>query len=1453
MDNMDSSWLHNIDISRYLFIILLLTGLAMMMFALIAFLRKKGKGGASFTGFCISSGIYSIFYGLEIISPSVDSALLWNNIQYLGIATLPAWILLFSIHYLELSFLMKRRWDLLVWIIPVIVIASKFTDQYHNLVYQDVNGTIHQGLLILKIVPGNVYILNIVYSNLAFILAFFMFANALRLSRMTHKRKQIHLLIMLGFIAPWIASLLYLFNVSPHGMDISPFGFALTSLILGYAFFRNEFFKISPTVYNHVFNGMRDGIIVINNENNIIEINQAALSLFKIYTSPVLGNSFETQLSEYPDLVEFFHSDLKDTVFNATVDNKERIYLIKKSQIRYAGLMPYGSVIFFNDITEVRNTEQELKFKTEELQDYFTNSLDLLCIMTHDGVFIHVNPVWQRIMGYAPEILIGTRVLDYVHPEDRAQIMQKMKDPSLINSVFTCLIRFISGNNNNYHWLEWSIRKTDSKLFATLRDITPRMKEQLSLKKLIGFSEEFLRFSTGEIDYQVICNNFHDLSNARMVLLNELADSRTFVTKGFSGSLEDMASIEKALDQNMIGATWTIDKQHTDHSISGNIVKYKSFREFANGLLMPEPLKKIDHILSSGELYFLKILSGNFIKGNFLFFYDKEGSSVNEEILKLYSHKVGLLLARKAEEENSLAERTYFENLFEGSPAGIVILDNEDRIMRCNKEFLEMFGYCDSEVIGNHINDLIVPDHLKKESLSLTYAVSEGNSINHDTLRKRKDGSLINVSILGKPVVINNTQHFVYGIYFDTTEQVRVKEELKTQQIQLQRAFDFQHLISDVSLALNLPKEFDVHINEVLMIIGKRMDVSSISIWENNSDNINLTNTFEWRSKDIEPPIVNMHFVDYESLPGLKETLQEQGSLVARNINDTTPSIRVFLIEHNIKAIIINALLINENIYGFICFNEYRSDRDWSVSEIELLRGVCAIISNAYERRLIELSLLEERDKANLANLAKSEFLANMSHEIRTPMNAILGFSETLYEELNDPEHKTMLNSVLSSGRSLLSLLNDILDLSKIESGRMDFTNHPFDLISLINEVILLFRDKTTRKGINILFEKPGGYFPENVSLDEIRVKQVLFNLIGNAVKFTHEGAITISLHYDITGRNSASIKCVIRDTGIGIPEDQLEAIFDSFKQVSERLGKKYEGTGLGLSISKRLMEKMNGQILVESKVGEGSVFTILFNDILLENIDLTPDVIIESYESVVFEKATVLIIDDVEVNIMLVEGMLETLGLKTISALNGNDGLGLLSETIPDLILLDIRMPETDGFEVVRILKGNPKTAEIPVIAYTAALIELTSNIDSKLFNGYLFKPISKKALVDELMKFLRYSTIEAYENILDINGSLENGVLNEKKPEQYPSLLKMLKEVFIPHWETIKDQYVLYKIESFAIQLKEAAILHNFAFLKNYAERLLEHVDSLDLDELRLTLLAFPDIVKKMDDVKE
>ncbi|HET6992051.1 MAG TPA: response regulator, partial [Bacteroidia bacterium] len=396
----------------------------------------------------------------------------------------------------------------------------------------------------------------------------------------------------------------------------------------------------------------------------------------------------------------------------------------------------------------------------------------------------------------------------------------------------------------------------------------------------------------------------------------------------------------------------------------------------------------------------------------------------------------------------------------------------------------------------------------------------------------------------------------------------------------------------------------------------------------------------------------------------------------------------------------------------------------------------------------------------------KEQFLTKMSHEIRTPMNVIVGLTDLLLEGNVTPEQKECLEAVKVSSDNLLSIINDILDFSKLEFGKVSLETVAFNLREIIEGVILIMRFSTTRKGISLDYSLHEG-IPEVVVGDPFRLKQILLNLVSNSVKFTEKGSVKIDVGLISEDEDNCTIRFVVADTGIGIPEDLLTVIFESFTQASNETSRKYGGTGLGLTIVKQLVELQGGSIYVESKLNEGSDFivTLPFRKGDEKHIPVKTDEKVEFLKTL--GPVRVLLVEDNEMNQMLAHKVLSKWGFTIDTATNGEEGIEKLSAGEYDIILMDIQMPGMDGYEATTYIRKNmsPPKSEIPIIAMTAHAIAGEAEKCIELgMDDYISKPFSQKALYEKIGRLLKGEQHD-HDNF-SINSLVmeENGTSGEK-----------------------------------------------------------------------------------------
>ena len=387
-------------------------------------------------------------------------------------------------------------------------------------------------------------------------------------------------------------------------------------------------------------------------------------------------------------------------------------------------------------------------------------------------------------------------------------------------------------------------------------------------------------------------------------------------------------------------------------------------------------------------------------------------------------------------------------------------------------------------------------------------------------------------------------------------------------------------------------------------------------------------------------------------------------------------------------------------------------------------------------------ALRTAKEAAEAANRAKSEFLANMSHEIRTPMNAIVGFADMLATPATDEIAREYINTIQSNCLSLLRLIDDILDLSRIEAGRMEIIPGPVNLHRLITGIDRVFRAKADEKGLELLTQVDPE-LPEFLMLDEVRLRQVILNLVGNAIKFTENGSVRV--RGGKTGGSpdgtTLNLAITVTDTGVGIPPESQSVIFDVFRQSDGRINRKYGGTGLGLSITNRLAELMEGKVTLTSEVGRGSTFTIRLSGVPVgESLSPAAPAQDPPLGLSIPPETRILIVDDLDFNRKLLVSFLKEFSPVLFEAANGREALDLVRRHRPDIILMDISMPVMDGCEAARRLKNDGNGLEsIPLLAITASAMEddRTRILDAG-FDGYLAKPLLRNLMLRKVSEML-------------------------------------------------------------------------------------------------------------------
>jgi len=438
---------------------------------------------------------------------------------------------------------------------------------------------------------------------------------------------------------------------------------------------------------------------------------------------------------------------------------------------------------------------------------------------------------------------------------------------------------------------------------------------------------------------------------------------------------------------------------------------------------------------------------------------------------------------------------------------------------------------------------------------------------------------------------------------------------------------------------------------------------------------------------------------------------------------------------------------MNKGAFDFITkpidFNDLEATISKTIDEVRLIREGTAAKKMLEEAKLETEIAIIERQKAEEAKRKEEQFLANMSHEIRTPMNAVIGMSNLLLRtEVNEQQLK-YLKAIKISSENLLKILNDILDLAKIESGKIELEKIPFHPAEVMDTVYQTLRFKADEKEIDFSVSMENT-IPSTLLGDPLRLCQVLINIAGNAVKFTDKGSVKINCRCISQNQKDVLLEFIIVDTGIGIPLDKIEKIFESFTQASSDHSRKYGGTGLGLTITRQLIELQNGTVVVESKVGKSSTFTVtLPYEISNEKVHEAKKYSVSPAELSILSKKKILLVEDNSFNQVVAVDTLEVIipGIKVEVAANGQEALDKMHNSNYDLVLMDIQMPVMDGYDATKHIRRDfsEPLRSIPVLALTAnaTLAEVERCYEAGM-NDCISKPFTPEILLQKIAESL-------------------------------------------------------------------------------------------------------------------
>ncbi|MCF7886409.1 MAG: PAS domain S-box protein, partial [Candidatus Marinimicrobia bacterium] len=1189
--------------------------------------------------------------------------------------------------------------------------------------------------------------------------------------------------------------------------------------------------QLKEKKYRAIFDNANDaifmhGITKDQKPGKFVEVNDLACE--------TLGYTKEEFLNMTPSNIDAaVKSEKRDRIFKEILQEGKSTFEMSHTTKNGATIpMEISSHLFtINDedyvlsiarnISERKLAEKKMKDSKNRLEQFFKINLDLLCIANTDGYFVKVNKTWERVLGYNKNELEGSKFLNFVHPNDLEATVDAIARLESQKEVINFVNRY-ECKDGSYRYLEWRSAPSGDLIYAAARDITENMeaarklketKEQLELAVEGGnlgtwdwniktgevkFNRNWatmLGYSLDEIEPHISTweklVHPEDLPIAKDELKAHLKGETNFYKAEFrmqhksgnwvwimdSGRVTERNNKGKAL--RACGIHISINKlKKTQKKLQESKDRYQKLSNLSfEGILIHNDGKLIDGNKSlskmigyeHGELfgqniikkcvpvqYHAKIrknINKNSTKAYEIEAQRKDGTTFPAKIQsrnfrdgdkKLRVTAVRDITEQKKAEQALRESEEKFRSFVENANDIIFSTSLEGDFTYISPNWKEILGHESEKVLGKNFKDFVYSEDIPQVQEFFEKVITTGEKRKGVEYRvKHQDGRYRWHTSTGSPMK-DDQGHIVafLGIARDITERKKIINALEESEER------FRTIFNHSPQPMTLTETHTGMLLEVNDIFCEKIEGNKEDIIGKSTTDLNLYTNRE-RKKFLK-------------------SLHDKGAVEGLEIKLTTLNGSKLITKMYSRFVD-----VNREEYILTIFHDITKQKE---AERNLKK-----LNKKLKVQSVEAQKLAAQAQA--ANVAKSEFLANMSHEIRTPLNSVIGFTELVLDtELNNTQ-RDYLKNVNISAQSLMALINDILDFSKIEAGRLELDRTETDLINLLEKTADIIKMKAHNKGLELLINIDPD-IPSIVFIDPVRLRQVLVNLLNNAIKFTKRGEIELKAKLIKQEENKARITFTVRDTGIGIKKDQKEKIFNSFTQADGSTSRKYGGTGLGLTISKHLVEKMDGELKVESEYGKGSAFSFSLEVEIVEKQQ-------SRQENIKINKS--LVIDDNENNRTILENMLSNWNIKSLLASNGKKGIEKYKKFYKkiDLVIIDYHMPDMNGLQTAREIteiQGEKPT----ILLYSSAEKNITyADLDEFGIDISLEKPVKQKKLRSTIQYFTNSSSAQTKET----TGDQEDHIIYEKfklliaeDNEMNMMLSKNIISEFFPNAEIIE-----------------------------------------------------------------
>jgi PAS domain S-box-containing protein len=1042
-------------------------------------------------------------------------------------------------------------------------------------------------------------------------------------ARLPGRHRGRDLALLLAISIPWVGNVVHYLRLVRFPANPMPFLFTVSGVILGWAILRLRLIRVVPIARAALVDGMRDGVVVLDTQGFVVDLNPAARRILGVPEGRGVGEPGHEVLEP---LAPGERAWAEDGV--RRVSSGGRVFQVSTSRVADGRGGSAGRLVVLGDVTELAHKSSELEAIFRALPDlYFRLDAEGMILDHRSGV----NPVGL------PESLAGRRFQELLPPTAVARVEEGLEEVRRTGALATAEYSApVDGVVRDFE--ARLLPFGEAQVITVVRDVTARKDAERALQR----SEEHFR---------ALIENGSDL----ITIVDEAGRFRYH-----------SPSVKRILgyDPEKLAGLDALRLMHPDD--------VEGAREALSAICAaPGTSRGVEfrYRAADGRWRVLEGVGRTLRPDS-----TAEGIVVNSR---------DITRRRSADEALRASEESY-RGLFDSLTELVYIQDLEGRFLNVNEAVVRTYGYTREELMGQTPAILADPERvdLAATMAHFNQAVA-GETQRFDWWGRRKDGS-----VFPKELVLARSTYFgrdaVIAVGRDITYRKEAEEALRAAQEQQE------------ALLNNIP--------DLAWLKDDQHRVLAVN--EAVARSAGVTREFCSGKTDFEiwPPAVaaKIREDDERVLRDGKQLVTEEAYLHPDGTEHYLETVKQPFRDHTGR-----------------------------------IAGTVGIARDITERKRTEQALQRAKEEAERANRAKSEFLSRMSHELRTPMNSILGFGQVLARHPLTPEQHKGVEHILRAGRHLLNLINEVLDIARIESGRQPLVLEPVRAAHVVQEALSLIRPLAAQHGCQLLNEVPPT-LPLQVQADQQRLTQVLLNLLSNAIKYNHRGGeVRVTCEADDPSAPEPRLRIGVHDTGPGIPKEMMDQLFVPFARLgAEDTG--VEGTGLGLALSRPLIEAMGGRITVKSVVGEGSSFQVELP--LVPATVAAPDDAAASAAAPPVPDAgslaTVLYIEDNVANLSLIEAILSVRPeITLLSALQGRLGLDLAMEHRPDLILLDLNLPDLSGEEVLRRLRAEPRTAEIPVIVISAdATPEAVKRLLAGGVRAYVTKPLDVDHFLDAI-----------------------------------------------------------------------------------------------------------------------